>query len=88
MDAFMNRFDANFSDDVTAAEIERRLVQEGADASTASFIAKQAMANWDKSKTGALSLEEVRAMAETWAAYPGDASVSAFAVQPGYGDDK
>lgn len=82
LDSFMNRFDADFNDEVTASEIERRLTSEGVDPATAKVIAQHAMSNWDVARSGSLTTDDVGRLAKTWADFPGDVSRSAFATTP------
>lgn len=50
LDSFMNRFDGNMDDRVSAGEIEKRLVSEGADEATAKAVAAHALSNWDSGR--------------------------------------
>ena len=87
LDSFMNRFDADCDDEVTAVEIERRLDEEGVDAPTARAVAGHAMSNWDESGSGTLTPEELARFARTWSAFKGDVSRSAFSLDAEGGGD-
>lgn len=68
----LDRFDQNADSTITWQEMKDALMAEGMDAATADAIRAQVFANWDVDKDAMISVSELKRMAETWAAFPGD----------------